>query len=64
VEHAKSYERLAVQAAISGDRRSALRALLANPLVGRYDIAVPLLDEMLMAGAAYLPLFAAHATNG
>ena len=35
VQHAKAYEQLAVEAALSGDRDVALRALMANPLVGR-----------------------------
>ena len=47
VQHAKAYEQLAVEAALTGDRDVALRALIANPLVGRYDIAAPLLDELL-----------------
>jgi 6-phospho-beta-glucosidase len=58
VQHVKGYEELAVQAAITGDRRTALRALLANPLVGRYDIAAPLLEELLTVNARYLPRFA------
>lgn len=58
VQHAKAYEELAVEAAITGDRDVALRALMANPLVGRYDIAAPLLDELLAINATYLPLFA------
>ena len=31
VQHAKAYELLAIKAATSGDRRTALRALLTNP---------------------------------
>lgn len=58
VQHAKGYEQLAVQAAMTGDRQVALRALLANPLVGRYDIAAPLLDELLAVNSRYLPRFA------
>jgi 6-phospho-beta-glucosidase len=57
VEHAKAYEQLAVQAALSGDRGVALRALLANPLVGRYSLASALLDALLDANRAYLPRF-------
>ena len=57
VQHVKAYEQLAVRAAIEGDRRVALRALLANPLVGRYDIARPLLDELLTVNAGHLPQF-------
>jgi len=57
VQHAKAYERLAVAAATNGDRTTALRALLANPLVGRYEIAAPLLDELLTVNAPFLPRF-------
>ena len=42
---------------VSGDRRSALRALMANPLVGRCDVAEPLLDALLEANRAHLPRF-------
>ncbi len=35
----------------------ALRALLANPLVRQWDIAVPLLDAILEANRSYLPQF-------
>jgi 6-phospho-beta-glucosidase len=57
VEHARGYEELAVQAAISGDRRVALRALLANPLVPDYRTASGLLDALLEANRARLPRF-------
>ena len=57
VEHAKAYERLTVQAAVSGDRGLALEALLANPLVGDFDVARPLLDALLTANREYLPRF-------
>lgn len=53
----KTYETLAVEAAISGDKNKALQALMAHPLVGDYDIAKPLLDEMLEAHKMYLPQF-------
>jgi len=57
VQHAKAYERLTVRAAVSGDRGTALKALLANPLVRDYDAAVPLLHELLEANRAHLPRF-------
>jgi 6-phospho-beta-glucosidase len=57
VQAMKAYERLAVQAAIGGDRTVALRALMANPLVSDYDIAAPLLDALLEANRAHLPRF-------
>ncbi len=57
VQAVKAYERLAVQAATSGDRTVALRALMANPLVSDFDIAAPLLDALLEANRAHLPRF-------
>lgn len=57
VQHVKAYERLAVEAAIHGDRATALKALLANPLVGRYNVAAALLDALLEANRDHLPRF-------
>jgi 6-phospho-beta-glucosidase len=57
VQAVKGYERLAVRAAKSGDRPTALRALVANPLVGGVDVAEPLLDALLEANAGFLPAF-------
>jgi 6-phospho-beta-glucosidase len=58
VQQAKAYEELAISAARTGDRSTALRALVANPLVGRWEIARPLLDALIAADAAHLPQFA------
>jgi len=58
VLQAKAYEELAIAAARSGDRDVALRALLANPLVGRWEIADQLLTEILAANQVHLPRFA------
>jgi 6-phospho-beta-glucosidase len=57
VQQAKAYERLAVEAAVTGDRAVALKALLANPLVGQYRVAAPLLDALLEASRPFLPRF-------
>jgi 6-phospho-beta-glucosidase len=57
VQQAKAYERLAVEAAVTGDRSVARKALLANPLVGDYRVAVPLLEALLEASRPYLPRF-------
>jgi 6-phospho-beta-glucosidase len=57
VQAAKAYEMLAIQAAISGDRATALRALLANPLLGRWDTIVPLFDALLESNRQMLPRF-------
>jgi 6-phospho-beta-glucosidase len=57
VQQVKAYERLTVRAAIDGDRSAALKALLANPLVGRYSVATGLLDALLEANRHHLPRF-------
>jgi 6-phospho-beta-glucosidase len=57
----KNYEQLAVEAAVTGSKDLALMALLAHPLVGDYDIALPLMDELLEANRPYLPQFYAGA---
>jgi 6-phospho-beta-glucosidase len=53
----KNYEQLVVEAAVSGSRQKALLALMAHPLVSDYDLAAPMLEEMLAANRAYLPQF-------
>jgi len=59
VQQVKAYERLTVRAAVDGDRKAGLKALIANPLVARYNVARPLLDAILEANQAHLPrLFA------
>ena len=57
VQAVTAYEVLAIEAAKSGSRPVALRALLANPLVRQWDLAVPMLDEILQANRAALPAF-------
>jgi len=57
VEQAKAYERLAAEAARTGSRRTALKTLLANPLVPSFGVAVPLLDALLDANRTHLPRF-------
>lgn len=53
----KAYEKLTVKAAINGDRDAALAALMVHPLIGDYEKAKPMLDEMLEANKEYLPRF-------
>jgi 6-phospho-beta-glucosidase len=57
VQAVTAYEVLAIEAARTGDRGTALRALLANPLVRQWDVAVPLLDALLEANRAHVPAF-------
>jgi 6-phospho-beta-glucosidase len=61
VQAVTAYEQLAIEAARTGDERVALRALLANPLVGQWDIAVPLWRALLEANRAHMPQFGAAA---
>lgn len=56
-QQVKAYERLTIEAAVHGDRRSGLLALVTNPLVGNANVAQPLLDEVLAVNAPYLPQF-------
>jgi 6-phospho-beta-glucosidase len=53
----KNYEQLAVEAAVQGDWDLALMALMAHPLIREYDIAKPLLDELMEANKDFLPQF-------
>ncbi len=57
VQVVKAYEHLTVEAARTGDRAVALKALLTNPLVREYQLAVPLLDALLEGSRAHLPRF-------
>lgn len=57
VSAVKNYEQLAVEAAVTGDRNTSLLALMAHPLVRDFDIAKPLLNELLEVNKGYLPLF-------
>jgi 6-phospho-beta-glucosidase len=57
VQQAKAYERLTIEAATTGNRSTALRALLANPLVPDVDAATGLLDAILDANREHLPRF-------
>jgi 6-phospho-beta-glucosidase len=57
VQQVKAYEELTIEAALSGDRQTALRALLANPLVADWAVAEPLLDALLAADREHLPRF-------
>ncbi len=49
VQAVKTHETLTIEAAMTRRRATALKALLAHPLVGDLDIAEPMLDEMLAA---------------
>jgi len=55
VQAVKAYETLTVEAAVTGSRRVALQALLAHPLVGRWEVAHPLLEELLATNRQWIP---------
>lgn len=54
---AKEYEKLAVEAAVTGSYHAALEALIANPLIDSYYNAKGALDELLIAEKEFLPQF-------
>jgi 6-phospho-beta-glucosidase len=51
----KAYEQLTIRAAMSGSYDAAIQALLPHPIVMAYDIAKPLLDDILEANRPFLP---------
>ncbi|MDM5328564.1 6-phospho-beta-glucosidase [Neobacillus sp. CF12] len=57
IQTIKSFERVTIEAAITGDYNTALLAMTINPLVGSDKIAKQILDEMLEAHKDYLPQF-------
>lgn len=57
VQAVKAYEELTVVAGAEGDRRRALQALQAHPLVPSFEAAQGLLHELLAAHRAHLPQF-------
>jgi 6-phospho-beta-glucosidase len=63
VERVKAFERLTLEAARTGERSTALRALRANPLVGDGPESEPLLDALLEANRQFLPQFARPAAT-
>nr|AGS52709.1 6-phospho-beta-glucosidase [uncultured bacterium contig00064] len=51
----KAYEKLTVRAVINGSRADALAALMIHPLIGDYQKAKGVIDEMFEVNAAYVP---------
>ena len=47
VQHVASYERLAAEAAVSGDRDLVYKALLAHPLIGQTAFVDELVDSLV-----------------
>jgi 6-phospho-beta-glucosidase len=57
VSRVKTYERLAVRAATTGDRAVARAALAANPVAGGPEMSGQLLDAILEENRRWLPAF-------
>ncbi|MFO1539316.1 MAG: 6-phospho-beta-glucosidase [Chloroflexota bacterium] len=57
LHHVKSYELLTVEAAVTGDRETAFRALVAHPLGPSMHAAGVVLDDLLAVNRAHLPRF-------
>lgn len=57
VQMIKSFERMVVEAAVSGDRDLAVAALNLNPLCASDEIANVVIDELIEAHKIYLPQF-------
>lgn len=57
VQQIKSFERIAIEAAVTGDYNLAVLALTINPLVASDTLAKKIVDEMLEAHKKYLPQF-------
>ncbi len=57
IHEVKSYERLTIEAAVTGDRSVALQAMASHPLVPSVRVAKVLLHEMLEKNRPYLPAF-------
>jgi 6-phospho-beta-glucosidase len=56
-QHVAAYERLAAQAAITGDRDLVYKALLAHPLIGQVPQVEQLTEQLLAADREHLPQF-------
>jgi len=54
IQAVKAYESLTVQAAVEGSKRVALQALMAHPLVRTWEVARPLLDDLLAANRRWI----------
>jgi len=57
VQQIKTFERLAVEAAVEGSYEKALLALCTNPLTDDEKLAKVVVDELFEAHKAYLPRF-------
>ncbi|MEQ6354471.1 6-phospho-beta-glucosidase [Lysinibacillus sp. M3] len=63
VQQIKSFERVATEAAVTGDYNKAVLALTINPLSPSDTIAKEIVDEMLEAHKEFLPQFFQNVTS-
>jgi 6-phospho-beta-glucosidase len=54
IRSVKLYERLAVKAILDRSRQKAVMALMSHPLVLSYSLAQALVDDYLVAHAAFI----------
>lgn len=57
IQNIKTFERLAAEAAVTGNKDKAIAALVLNPLCDSDEVANQVFDEMLEANRKYLPQF-------
>jgi 6-phospho-beta-glucosidase len=57
IQAVKAYDELTIEAAVTGDQKTALKALLNHPLVPSFGVAKALLNAILEANRDYLPHF-------
>lgn len=57
IAQVKAFEKLTVEAAVHGDRRSAYQALLAHPLGPQADRVEAVLEDMILTNREWLPSF-------
>jgi 6-phospho-beta-glucosidase len=55
IAHVSAYEELALEAALHGGRDRVVKAMLAHPLIGQYEIAEGLADRLIAENARFLP---------
>ncbi|MBD2792523.1 6-phospho-beta-glucosidase [Xenorhabdus szentirmaii] len=56
-QQVKAFERLTIEAAVHGERKAALLALVTHPLIAGAALEPALLEEILQLNQAYLPQF-------
>ena len=55
IAHVSAYEELALDAALNGGHDRVVKAMLAHPLIGQYEIAEGLADRLIAENVRFLP---------